>query len=147
MSVQFNKVLCGTDFTERSYHALGYALRFAQLADGTLIVAHFVHVPSGELYTHDEWPRTFEEARVRAHALLVDVHKTRLGGYPKAELVVEIGVPAEMLIQLAKERQVDVIVTATHGRSELADLIMGSTAEKLIRHAPCPVFVVRNGVG
>jgi nucleotide-binding universal stress UspA family protein len=147
MPVEFKKVLCGTDFTERSYHALDYALRFAQLAEGTLIVAHFVHVPSGDLYTHDEWPRTFEEARARAHEMLVDVHKTRLGGYAKTELVVEIGAPAEMLIQLAKERQVDVVVTATHGRSELADLIMGSTAEKLIRHAPCPVFVVRRGAG
>jgi nucleotide-binding universal stress UspA family protein len=52
-----------------------------------------------------------------------------------------------MIIKLAEERQVDVLVTATHGRSELADLIMGGTAEKLIRHAPCPVFVVRRGVG
>ena len=147
MPGQFKRVLCGTDFTERSYHALDYALRFAQLADGTLIVAHFVHVPSGDVYTHDEWPRTFEQARVRAHEMLVDVHKKRLGGYAKTELVVEIGTPAEKLIQLAEERQVDVLVTATHGRSEIADLIMGSTAEKLIRHAPCPVFVVRRAAG
>ena len=49
------------------------------------------------------------------------------------------------IADIAKERGVDVVVTATHGRSELADLIMGSTAEKLIRHAPCPVFVVRPG--
>ena len=145
MPGQFKRVLCGTDFTERSYHALGYALQFAKLADGVLILAHFVHVPSGDVYTHEAWPRTFEEARMRAKELLAEVHKTRLESYAKTELVVEIGAPAEMLIQLAKERQVDVIVTATHGRSELADLIMGSTAEKLIRHAPCPVFVVRLG--
>ncbi len=146
MPREFRIILCGTDFTERSYTALQYALRFARLADGVLIVAHFVHVPSGDLYTHEAWPRTFEEAKVRARAMLEEVHTTRLEGYPKAELVVEIGAPAEMLIQIAKERQVDVVVTATHGRSELAELIMGSTAEKLIRHAPCPVFVVRQGV-
>ena len=143
MPHEFKKVLCGTDFTERSYAALGYALEFAKLAGGELILAHFVHVPSGELYTHDAWPRTFEEAKVRAKAMLTKVHQTRLDAYPQTELVVEIGVPAEELIQLAGDRQVDVIVTAIRGRSELADLIMGSTAEKLIRHAPCPVFVVR----
>jgi nucleotide-binding universal stress UspA family protein len=147
MPREFRKILCGTDFTERSYKALDYALRFAKLADGVLIVAHLVHVPSGDVYTNEAWPRTFEEARQRAKELLAEVHETRLGGYPKAQLVVEIGVPAELLLKIAKEQQVDMIVTATHGRSELADLIMGSTAEKLIRHAPCPVFVVREGVG
>ena len=146
MPREFKKILCGTDFTERSYNALDYALRFAKLADGVLIVAHFVHVPSGDVYTNEAWPRTFEEARERAKELIAQLHQTRLGGYPKTELVVEIGVPAESILKIAKERNVDMIVTATHGRSELADLIMGSTAEKLIRHAPCPVFVVRQGV-
>jgi nucleotide-binding universal stress UspA family protein len=146
MPREFRTILCGTDFTERSYHALDYALRFAKLADAVLIVAHFVHVPSGEFYTNAEWPRTFEEARTRAKDLLTELHATRLEGYPKTELVVDIGVPAELMIKLAGDRRADMVVTATHGRSELADLIMGSTAEKLIRHAPCPVFVVRQGV-
>jgi nucleotide-binding universal stress UspA family protein len=146
MPREFKTILCGTDFTERSYTALEYALRFAKLADGVLIVAHFVHVPSGEFYGGGEWPRTFQEARGRAQKVLEELHATRLQGYPKTQFVVDIGTPAELLIQLAKDRRVDVVVTATHGRSELADLIMGSTAEKLIRHAPCPVFVVREGV-
>lgn len=147
MPRDFKKVLCGTDFTEHSYNALAYALRFAKLADGTLIVAHFVHVPTDDIYAHEAWPRTFDQARQRAREMLAELHTTRLENYPKTELVVDIGAPAEMIIKLAEERQVDVLVTATHGRSEFADLLMGSTAEKLIRHAPCPVFVVRRGVG
>ena len=146
MPRDFKTILCGTDFTERSYNALEYALSLAKLAGSKLIVAHFVHVPSGDVYTEEEWPRTFEEARTRAKQMLIELHASRLQGYPNAELIVEIGTPAELMIQLAAERQVDVIVTATHGRSELADLIIGSTAEKLIRHAPCPVFVVRQDV-
>jgi nucleotide-binding universal stress UspA family protein len=146
MPREFKTLLCGTDFTERSYTALEYALSFAKLAGSRLIVAHFVHVPSGDVYTDLEWPRTFEEARTRAKQMLTELHASRLQGYANTELVVEIGTPAELMIKLATERHVDVIVTATHGRSELADLIMGSTAEKLIRHAPCPVFVVRQGV-
>ena len=146
MPREFKRILCGTDFTEDSYHALAWALRFAKLTDGELIVAHFVHVPSGDVYTTGEWPRTFKEAESRAKEMLADLHANRLEGYPKTEMVVDIGSPAELLLRLAKDRHVDVLVTATHGRSELADLIMGSTAEKLIRHAPCPVFVVRHGV-
>jgi nucleotide-binding universal stress UspA family protein len=146
MPREFKRILCGTDFTEDSYHALAWALRFAKLAGGELIVAHFVHVPSGDVYTTGEWPRTFKEAETRAKEMLADIHASRLESYPKTEMVVDIGSPAELLLKLAKDRHVDVLVTATHGRSELADLIMGSTAEKLIRHAPCPVFVVRHGV-
>lgn len=146
MSHEFKTILCGIDFTERSYHALEYALRFAKLANGTLLVAHFVHVPSGDVYTQGHWPRSFEEARQRTRTMLEEVRERRLGDYPNVELLVEIGVPAEHLLKIAAERDVDVLVTASHGRSELADLLLGSTAEKLIRHAPCPVFVVRQGV-
>jgi len=146
MPREFKTILCGTDFSKRSLHALDYALRFARLADGKLIIAHCVHVPSGDVYTHEAWPKTFEEARQAARLQLAELHVTRLEGYPKTELVVEIGAPAELLVKLATERNVDVLVTATHGRSELLELIMGSVAEKLIRHAPCPVFVVRQDV-
>ncbi|MEO8605558.1 MAG: universal stress protein, partial [bacterium] len=110
------------------------------------IVAHFVHVPSGDVYTTGQWPRSFEEAKQSTRAQLAELADKRLGGYAKTELVVEVGVPAEHLLALAKERNVDVLVTASRGRSELRDLLLGSVAEKLIRHAPCPVFVVRQGV-
>ena len=146
MPREFKTILCGTDFSEPSYHALDYALRFAKMADGLLIVAHLVHVSSGDVYTHEEWPATFEQARQHARQVLEELHRTRLEGYAKTELLVETGVPAERLIHLATERNVDILVTATHDRSELADLLLGSVAEKLIRHAPCPVFVVRQGV-
>jgi len=146
MPREFKTILCGTDFSERSNHALDYALRFATLADGLLIIAHFVHVPSGDVYTQGHWPRSFDEAKQRTRTQLEELVAQRLGGYAKIELVVEVGVPAEHLIALATERDVDVLVTASHGRSELRDLLLGSVAEKLIRHAPCPVFVVRQGV-
>jgi universal stress protein A len=146
MPRDFKTIVCGTDFTEDANHALAYALRFAKLSNGTLIVAHYVHVPSGDVYTTGEWPRTFKEAQARATQMLQDLHAKQLENYPQTELVVDIGSPAALLLQLAKDRNADVLVTASKGRSELTDLIMGSTAEKLIRHAPCPVFVVRHGV-
>lgn len=146
MPRDFKTILCGTDFTERSNHALDYALRFARLADSLLIVAHFIHVPDGDLYTRGHWPRSFEEATERTRQQLNELCEKRLGGYAKVELLVEVGVPADQLIALAQERDVDVLVSASHGHSELRDLLLGSVAEKLIRHAPCPVFVVRQGV-
>ena len=53
------------------------------------------------------------------------------------------GVPANEIIRLASERQVDLIVVGTHGRAGAWRLLKGSVAEAVIRHAPCPVLTVK----
>ncbi len=53
------------------------------------------------------------------------------------------GMPAQEIIRVAQEQQADLIVISTHGRTGLKHLFMGSTAERVIRHAHCPVLVVR----
>lgn len=145
MPREFKTILCGTDFSEASYLALEYGLRFAKNSDGTLIVTHVVHVPAGDLLGEQAYTLNFAEAEARVRKMLTEVHQTRLGSYPKCELRVDIGDPAEQLLALARDRAVDLVITATHGRSGLKHLIMGSVAEKVIRHAPCPIFVVRAG--
>lgn len=143
---EFKKILCGTDFSESSYHALDYGLRFAKASDGTLLVVHLVHVPSGDLLGEQAYTLNFAEVRNQMQALLDDLYTTRLQSYPKTELLIDFGDPSQQLIKVASDRDVDLIVTSTHGRSGLSHLIMGSVAEKIIRHAPCPVFVVRADV-
>ncbi len=145
MPRELKTILCPTDFSEDSCRAIEYGVRFAKISDGTVILAHIIHVPSGELYQPDRPTLTFEEAKARARTLLEDIQRKHTSGYPKCDLLVEIGDPHEQLIAIAKRRAVDLIVTATHGRSGLEHLVMGSVAEKVIRHAPCPVFVVRRG--
>ena len=143
---EFKKILCGTDFSESSYHALDYGLRFARHSDGTLLVVHLFHVPTSDLLGEHTYTLNLAEVRNQMQALLDQLHATRLQGYPKTELLLDFGDPAQELIKLAGDRDVDLIVTSTHGRSGLSHLIMGSVAEKIIRHAPCPVFVVRADV-
>ena len=87
-----------------------------------------------------------KEAKERARVMLEEIQNTRLGGYAKCELFVEIGDPFGQLMEIAKQRNIDLIVISTHGRSGLEHLVMGNVAEKLIRHAPCPTLVVRRGV-
>jgi len=142
----FKTILCPTDFSEESYHAVEYGLRFAKWADGTLLIPHIIHMPSGELYQPDGHVLTFDAAKERAATMLKEFHESRLGSYPKCELMVAIGDPFEQLMAIARDRPVDLIVTATHGRTGLEQLIIGSVAEKLIRHAQCPLFVLRRGV-
>lgn len=146
MPRDFKTVLCPTDFSDASYHALEYGLRFAQNAGGLLIVTHVIHVPGGDLLTGESYTLNFNEAQEHVVERLREVHVNRLQSYPKCELVPVIGDPAEEITAMAKTRDADIIIMSTHGRSGLSHLVMGSVAEQILRHAPCPVFIVRAGV-
>src|SRR5512139_347351 len=139
MPREFRTILCSTDFSEDSCRAIEYGVRVAKISDGTVVLAHIIHVPSGELYQPDRPTLTFEEAKARARTLLEDIRRKCTDGYAKCDLLVDIGDPYEQLIAIAKQRAADLIVTATHGRSGLEHLVIGSVAEKIIRYAPCPV--------
>ena len=56
-----------------------------------------------------------------------------------------VGRPADAIIRIAQERQIDLIVMATHGRTGLEHVLLGSVAEKVVRLAPCPVLTVKAG--
>jgi universal stress protein A len=142
---EFKTILCPIDFSEESYRALEYAVHFAQRANGTILLAHVLHNPTSELFHPEGYILSFDQARAHAYSMLEDTQSTRLNGYPKCELFVEIGEPFEQLMAIAVQRKADLIVTSTHGRGGLEHLLIGSVAEKIIRHAPCPVFVVRRG--
>lgn len=63
--------------------------------------------------------------------------------FPGATTVVERGSPGPLLCEIAGDRQVDVLVIGSHGRGAFKRMLMGSVSEHVIRHAPCPVLVVR----
>lgn len=145
MPREFKTIMSPTDFSEESLRALEYARRFAEMSQGTILVPHVIHISTEELYDeHGHW-RSFQELEKRAHEKLAEIRQTVLKDYPHVELIVSVGNPFEELMRLAQERKVDLLVISTHGRSNFQYLLIGSTAEKLIRHAPCPVFVVRRG--
>jgi nucleotide-binding universal stress UspA family protein len=68
----------------------------------------------------------------------------RLGGISPWRFVRD-GKPADEILAAAREWQADLIVIGTHGRSGVSRVVLGSTAESVVRHAPCPVVVVRGG--
>jgi nucleotide-binding universal stress UspA family protein len=142
---KFKTILCPTDFSEESYHALEYGVSFAQLSDGTLLLAHILHDPTSAVFHPEGYTLSFDQAIEHARSLLEELRDKRLG-YPKCELYVEVGDPYEQLMLLAQKRKVDLIVTATHGRAGITSLVLGDIPDKLIRNSPCPVFVVRRGV-
>ncbi len=146
MPREFKTILCPTDFSEGSQTAAEYALWFAKTCDATIVLAHSIHIQTEQLKDEDGHLLGFDQIKEKAQNELETLRDAVLEGYARCELEVEIGDPLEHLIEVAKRRNVDLIVTSTRERTGVGALLTASVAEKLLRHAPCPVFIVRNGV-
>ncbi|HEX9871652.1 MAG TPA: universal stress protein, partial [Candidatus Tectomicrobia bacterium] len=116
-----------------------YAFELAQRVDAKLSLLHVIEVPvyaiEVSLPLEDlEQDARRELARLLPEAETAHVAVTRLVG---------MGVPYQKILETAAAEQVDMIIMATHGRTGLSHLIMGSVAERVVRTAPCPVLTIR----
>lgn len=145
MFPQFKTILVATDFSRSSEHALEYAQGLAKSFGGTLHLLHVVPDPVlasawSEAYAYD-LTALGERLRVEAAQQLAARAQSIRDVSVTTEAI--IGVPATLISFTAAERGVDLIVMATHGRSGLSHLFLGSVAERVVRTAPCPVLTVR----
>ena len=143
--IKLSHILHPTDFSDASKQAQNYACALADHFGATL---HFIHVvtdpttvstgPLGgylpanytqELKDHAE--KTLSEYPAKEWSGKTPVERTVLEGYPFVEI-----------LGYAKENNIDMIVMGTHGHTGLAQMLLGSVAEKIVRKAPCPVLTV-----
>lgn len=143
-SVTLTTLLHPTDFSENSRLALDWALAWVQQFGTRLIVLHvapeFVAVYQ---LKQEEVERLSTHMQQIAEAEMRQVWQER-DDEVDYELVVIIGAPAQKILRVTTERQVDLIVIGTHGRTGLSHLLLGSVAEQVVRLAPCPVLTVRS---
>jgi nucleotide-binding universal stress UspA family protein len=142
-ALNIRRLLAPVDFSEPSRQALQYAVGLARRLDAALTVCHVVSpVPPSRRWTtlaRDLEAEAVQQAE-RILARWVKPAASSLGGIQTRVLV---GTPRDQIIQQATALQADLVVMATHGRRGLARWLLGSTAEAVVRHAPCPVLVVR----
>jgi len=123
---------------------LDYALKLAARSGASL---HLVHaLDSGSfLQTIEAVPRLPDlESRARlARTELATVARKRVPDGVCFDLQVRTGVPHDEIVHAAEKIRADLIVIATHGYSGLQHVLLGSTTERVVRHATCPVLVVR----
>jgi nucleotide-binding universal stress UspA family protein len=147
--VQFRRILCPIDFSDRSLDALAYAINLAEEADARLTLLHVVELPrvlSEEPTAVDvDIPRIHEaaaaEARRRLHGLIPEQAST----YCTVETAVVEGRAYREILRHASEERSDLIVMGVHGRGVLDLLVFGSTTHHVIRVSTCPVLIVRRG--
>ena len=143
--VGFGKILVPLDFSSSSMEGLAYAKALAKRFGSKLILLNSIalqyYVTSDE-YAHCDLPeltkRTEKSARDQMDEL---VKKTDWAGI-QVETALEIGHAGQQICARASDHHADLIVTSTHGRTGLKHILVGSTAEYVVRHAPCPVLVV-----
>ncbi len=145
--IRLQKILAPTDFSDFSTHALRYGCEFANRFGAEL---HLLNVIEESLTTPDPLlgsPVPEAEIHDLQHAAESGIEQlpevSWLDGVNVAARVVQIGSPFVEIVQYAKRNEVDLIVIGTHGRTGLAHAMIGSTAERVIRKAPCPVLTVR----
>jgi nucleotide-binding universal stress UspA family protein len=137
------RILVPMDFSDCSRKALSYAAAFAQQFQARLTLLHILepYVPVPELSIVA--PESIEgQMRETAERELRAVQQA-LGEEICAKTVMRTGTPFVEITEAARELGSDLIIISTHGHTGLAHVLLGSTAEKVVRHAPCPVLVVR----
>jgi universal stress protein A len=139
--LKVSRILVATDFSEHSRKALSYAIGFAAQFGAKLTL---VHVVEPVLYPTD-WMLPLPEIDfAQTRKFLIEQLKTFSKKSPvTAQPTVRYGQPAEEIVQVARERKIDLIVIGTHGHSGVKHLLIGSVAERVVRHAPCPVLTLR----
>jgi len=141
-------VLVSTDFSDYGDAAIAHAVRLAKDYGARLVMVHALDArpTPNPLYAHYYPIPTPEEVR-QAEATAQEALRARipedLRDSDRTETVVTHGAPAPEILRIAAERKASLIVIATHGRTGLLRLALGSVAERVIREAPCPVLVVR----
>ncbi len=142
----FQKILVASDFSEHARNAVDYAADIARRYEATLLIVHVYQpvnyaLPDGYmLYTPEqmttmmgEFQKQLENAKEKALA----------AGAPRVETSLPIGGAAFEIVEAAKSSGCDLIVMGTHGRTGIRHMLLGSTAERVVRTSDCPVLTVK----
>ena len=145
-ALRVKKILVPTDFSAESKKALNYAQAFAQQLGSALVLLHVVEtlVYPGELgYGSMVLPEMTATLQENGKTRLEMLAKEELSPSIPVRTEVRVGTAFNEITAAAKEHNVDLIVLATHGYTGLKHVLLGSTAERVVRYSPCPVLTVR----
>ncbi|MFN8627096.1 MAG: universal stress protein [Candidatus Binatia bacterium] len=142
--MRIKRILVAIDFSATSTDALTAALVLSQRFAAEILLLHVVepvyiaepNVASADL-------TTFLDVQERNAVEQLERLRTSLGPQGRhAQVLVHCGVPAQVIVEVARRTAADLIVIGTHGRTGLSHMLIGSVAERVLRLAGCPVLTV-----
>ncbi len=138
------KIVVPVDFSEYSYKSLAYATAFALQSQATILLLHIVpsNYVDADLIAFD-YAELEQESANAAKARLAKLLEERVEPGISAEIRVQIGRPADEIVNAAQAFEADLIIMSTHGYTGLKHAFLGSTTENVVRYAPCPVLTLR----
>jgi nucleotide-binding universal stress UspA family protein len=146
--VEIRKILAPTDFSAHAANAVQFACGLAERLGAELHLLHVLSeiVPTGPdpLLTPVLPPEYYRESEVQSRQALAKLLEPSWGTPPGVETAVRWDSPVEGIVDYAREAGISLMVIATHGRTGLSHVLLGSVAERIVREAPCPVLTIRS---
>jgi nucleotide-binding universal stress UspA family protein len=145
--MELKTILVPCDFSPYTEHALTWAVKLATPSQAKIILLYAVPIFARLSYT--EVPILMDipkveaelvaEGETRLHTFITEHNIEHVSVEPRAML----GDPFAVICRTAEDERADLIVMGSHGRTGLSHVFLGSVAERVVRHAPCPVLVTR----
>ena len=140
--LKLKRILVPIDFSKISQKALEYAVPLAKQFEAKITLLHVIEpLPYPMDLTYVSMGESFPIEPLEKE--LNTLAKKTIEPQLLKEVIVQVGTAFEVIINVARDCEADLIVITTHGHTGLKHVFMGSTAERVVRHASCPVFVVR----
>ncbi len=144
--MEIKKILCPVDFSGPCNLAINYAKELALLFDASLYLLHVVDYRHGDghyiipqLISKETAERMDKEVEEILNSIAKKIEKV-----PKIKTEVREGKAFVEIIKTARENNIDLIIMASHGRTGLPHVLIGSVAERVVRKAHCPVLIVKD---
>lgn len=141
-------ILVPTDFSKYSDNAIAHAYDIAENRNAKIYLLHVIP-------KIDQWAITtslseqvinqLQSESIKEAKRKMDVEIKKILNTSTIEVVCDarVGTPFEEILKVQQEQKADLIVIASHGRTGIRNILIGSVAEKVIRNATCPVYLVR----
>jgi nucleotide-binding universal stress UspA family protein len=140
------RILVPIDFSDHSKRALAYAASVAVSFSAELLLLYVVEpaiYPADLGFGQVSLPNLEKELSDRGYVELNDLAKMQAGSVRNVKTLVKTGRPFIEILETARTEKIDLIVIATHGHTGMEHFLFGSTTEKVVKKAHCPVLLVR----
>lgn len=140
--LDISKILCPLDFSAFSEIALPTAIELAKIFGASIVLSHVVDAR----FDYAEWTAQAAINNSQFLAKSAEEHLQKLSQQikdVKTEVHVTVGIPHRVMTDYVEDKGVDLVVMPTHGRKGISHALLGSVAEKLVRHVACPVLTIR----